>query len=90
MFILWGSAISCHANPQAVSCVNIIYHMLANCLQDVSSDTTLLLQTNLILSDGQQKVCELYHHLLARWLQEKQFVSDNALVLNLIHMAHRQ
>ena len=55
--------------------------MLTNGSQDVS-DTTLLLQANLILSyASQQDVCELYYHLLARWLKGQQAVSDNGLVL---------
>ena len=62
--------------------------MLTNGSQDVS-DTTLLLQANLILSyASQQDVCELYYHLLARWLKGQQAVSDNGLAAHLIHIKY--
>ena len=60
--------------------------MLTNGLQGVSDTMILLLQTNLILSYGQQAVCEFYCCLLARKSNGKQAVSDNILALYLIHI----
>ena len=61
--------------------------METNGPQDVS-DITPLLQTNLILSYGQQEVCEFNYHFLARWSKGKQAVSNNALVVYLIHITY--
>ena len=53
------------------------------------SDTTLLCQSKYILPYGQQDVCEFYYCLLVRQSKgEKQAVSDNVLVLYLIHIAY--
>ena len=80
MFILCEAAQSDLISwPQAVSGGNSILSRVYNSSQDVSDTSTL---PKVILSYGQQDVCELHYHLFARCLKGQQAVS----VMDLLHI----